>query len=117
MITRRTFINGVAVSAAGAAVTSTAKSYAQVLGANEQQLDLTLFEEESDGGARNVLGRRGRFSSGASQNLSACLFGERAGKTKKLETWQALIYISIQRARVGPVDGVTAYGALDKSCF
>ena len=36
MITRRTFINGVAVSAAGAAVASTAKSYGQILGANER---------------------------------------------------------------------------------
>jgi predicted dehydrogenase len=36
MITRRTFINGVAVSAAGAAVAGTAKSYAQILGANER---------------------------------------------------------------------------------
>jgi predicted dehydrogenase len=36
MITRRTFINGVAISAAGAAVASTARSYAQILGANER---------------------------------------------------------------------------------
>ena len=36
MITRRTFINGVAVSAAGAIVANTAKSYSQILGANER---------------------------------------------------------------------------------
>jgi predicted dehydrogenase len=36
MITRRTFINGLAVSAAGAALASSAKSYGQILGANER---------------------------------------------------------------------------------
>jgi predicted dehydrogenase len=36
MITRREFVNGVAVGVAGAAVASTAKSYAQILGANER---------------------------------------------------------------------------------
>lgn len=36
MITRRTFINGLAVSAAGAALASNAKSYGQILGANER---------------------------------------------------------------------------------
>jgi predicted dehydrogenase len=36
MITRREFIDGVAVGVAGAAVASTAKSYAQILGANER---------------------------------------------------------------------------------
>ena len=36
MITRREFVNGVAVGIAGAAVASTAKSYAQILGANER---------------------------------------------------------------------------------
>ena len=36
MISRRTFIDGVALSVAGAAITSTAKSYAQIAGANER---------------------------------------------------------------------------------
>jgi len=42
MISRRTFINGVAVGAAGAALSSTAKSYAQILGANER-LNFAIF--------------------------------------------------------------------------
>jgi len=42
MISRRTFINGVAVGAAGAALRSTAKSYGQVLGANER-LNFAIF--------------------------------------------------------------------------
>ena len=36
MITRRTFIDGLALSVAGAAISSTAKSYAQIMGANER---------------------------------------------------------------------------------
>ncbi len=36
MITRRQFMDSVAVGIAGAAVTATAKSYAQILGANER---------------------------------------------------------------------------------
>jgi predicted dehydrogenase len=36
MITRRKFLDGVAVGVAGAAVASTARSYAQILGANER---------------------------------------------------------------------------------
>ena len=36
MITRRTFIDGFALSVAGAAIGSTAKSYAQILGSNER---------------------------------------------------------------------------------
>src|SRR5947209_11492402 len=36
MITRRTFLDGLAVSAAGAALGSTAKSYAQIVGANDR---------------------------------------------------------------------------------
>jgi predicted dehydrogenase len=36
MITRRTFLDGLAVTAASAAVSSTAKSYAQILGANDR---------------------------------------------------------------------------------
>src|ERR1035438_2431353 len=36
MITRRRFIDGIAVGIAGAAVASTARSYAQILGANER---------------------------------------------------------------------------------
>ena len=36
MITRRTFIDGLAASAAGVAISSTAKSYAQILGANDR---------------------------------------------------------------------------------
>jgi predicted dehydrogenase len=36
MITRREFLDGLAGSAAGAAIASTAKSYAQILGANER---------------------------------------------------------------------------------
>ena len=36
MITRRTFIDGLALSVAGAAIGSTAKSYGQILGANER---------------------------------------------------------------------------------
>jgi len=36
MITRREFIDGVAVGVAGAAVASTAKSYAQIMGSNER---------------------------------------------------------------------------------
>jgi len=36
MITRRTFLDGLAASAAGAAISSTAKSYAQILGANDR---------------------------------------------------------------------------------
>ena len=36
MITRRQFVDGVAVGIAGAAIASTAKSYAQILGANER---------------------------------------------------------------------------------
>ena len=42
MISRRTFINGVAVGAAGAALGSTAKSYAQILGSNER-LNFAIF--------------------------------------------------------------------------
>jgi predicted dehydrogenase len=42
MISRRTFLNGVAVGAAGAALRSTAKSYAQILGANER-LNFAIF--------------------------------------------------------------------------
>jgi len=36
MITRREFVNGMAVATAGAAVAATARSYAQILGANER---------------------------------------------------------------------------------
>ena len=36
MISRRTFVNGVAVGVAGSALTSSAKSYAQILGANDR---------------------------------------------------------------------------------
>src|ERR1700716_2850369 len=36
MITRRTFLDGLAVGVAGAALGSTAKSYAQILGANDR---------------------------------------------------------------------------------
>ena len=36
MISRRTFVNGLAVGVAGSALTSTAKSYAQILGANDR---------------------------------------------------------------------------------
>jgi predicted dehydrogenase len=42
MISRRTFINGVAVGAAGAALRSTAKSYAQIVGSNER-LNFAIF--------------------------------------------------------------------------
>ena len=42
MISRRTFLNGVAVGAAGAALSSTAKSYAQIVGANER-LNFAIF--------------------------------------------------------------------------
>ena len=42
MISRRTFIDGVAVGAAGAALYSTAKSYAQILGANDR-LNFAIF--------------------------------------------------------------------------
>ena len=42
MISRRTFINGVAVGAAGAAFRSTAKSYAQIVGSNER-LNFAIF--------------------------------------------------------------------------
>src|ERR1700690_978170 len=36
MISRRTFVNGLAVGVAGSALSSTAKSYAQILGANDR---------------------------------------------------------------------------------
>lgn len=36
MISRRTFVNGIAVGVAGSALTSSAKSYAQILGANDR---------------------------------------------------------------------------------
>ncbi|MGH9600501.1 MAG: Gfo/Idh/MocA family oxidoreductase, partial [Terracidiphilus sp.] len=36
MISRRTFVNGLAVGAAGSALASTAKSYSQILGANDR---------------------------------------------------------------------------------
>ncbi len=36
MISRRTFVNGLAAGVAGSALTSTAKSYAQILGANDR---------------------------------------------------------------------------------
>ena len=36
MISRRTFVNGLAVGVAGSALASTAKSYAQILGANDR---------------------------------------------------------------------------------
>src|SRR5260370_18428102 len=36
MISRRRFIDGLALSAAGVAITATAKSYAQILGSNER---------------------------------------------------------------------------------
>ena len=36
MISRRTFLDGLAVTAASAAVSSTAKSYAQIVGANDR---------------------------------------------------------------------------------
>jgi predicted dehydrogenase len=36
MITRRTFLDGLAVTAASAAISSTAKSYAQIIGANDR---------------------------------------------------------------------------------
>jgi len=42
MFSRRTFINGVAVGAAGAALRSTAKSYAQIVGSNER-LNFAIF--------------------------------------------------------------------------
>jgi len=42
MISRRTFINGVAVGAAGAALRSTARSYAQIVGSNER-LNFAIF--------------------------------------------------------------------------
>ena len=42
MISRRTFINGVAVGAAGAALSSTAKSYGRILGANDR-LNFAIF--------------------------------------------------------------------------
>lgn len=42
MITRRTFINGVAVGAAATALRSTAKSYAQIVGSNER-LNFAIF--------------------------------------------------------------------------
>ncbi len=42
MISRRTFMNGVAVGAAGAALRSTAKSYAQIVGSNER-LNFAIF--------------------------------------------------------------------------
>ncbi|HTD53894.1 MAG TPA: Gfo/Idh/MocA family oxidoreductase [Silvibacterium sp.] len=42
MITRRTFLNGVAVGAAGAALSSTAKSYARIIGANDR-LNFAIF--------------------------------------------------------------------------
>ena len=42
MFSRRTFINGVAVGAAGAALRSTAKSYAQIAGSNER-LNFAIF--------------------------------------------------------------------------
>jgi predicted dehydrogenase len=42
MFSRRTFINGVAVGAAGAALRSTAKSYAQIIGSNER-LNFAIF--------------------------------------------------------------------------
>src|SRR5271154_5122131 len=42
MISRRTFLNGVAVGAAGDALSSTAKSYAQIVGAKER-LKFVIF--------------------------------------------------------------------------
>ena len=36
MISRRTFVNGIAAGVAGSALTSSAKSYAQILGANDR---------------------------------------------------------------------------------
>jgi predicted dehydrogenase len=36
MITRRTFLDGLAVGVAGAAISSTAKSYAQIIGSNDR---------------------------------------------------------------------------------
>lgn len=42
MISRRSFLDGLAVGIAGAAVTSTAKSYAQILGANDR-LNFAIF--------------------------------------------------------------------------
>ena len=36
MISRREFLDGLAVTAAGAAISSTAKSYAQIIGANDR---------------------------------------------------------------------------------
>src|SRR5271166_1173649 len=42
MISRRTFLNGAAAGVAGAVLGSTAKSYAQILGANER-LNFAIF--------------------------------------------------------------------------
>src|SRR6185437_2613017 len=36
MISRRTFVNGIAAGVAGSALTSSAKSYAQIVGANDR---------------------------------------------------------------------------------